>query len=223
MAAQLILNFHGVGAPHAGVDDGERPYWVSEEHFRDIVLLAEQKSRAPLLFTFDDGNASDLAHAAPFLAERGHHAIFFLLAGRFDQPHYLTRADAAALIALGHEVGLHGRHHRAWPSLDDTALADETIAARAELAAASGRPVRHVGIPFGAYDRRVMRHLRRQDFATIQTSDGGLADDGALIRNRTSIRDDMPLDTIARLARGEEPLRPRLRRAASTFVRRHLR
>ena len=223
-AAITILNFHGIGDAHSGVAADERPYWVSLARFGDILDLADCHPRAPdIRFTFDDGNASDLAIAAPALAARGRTGAFYVLAGRFDDPHYLSRADCRTLVAMGMEVGLHGRDHIDWRKLDDAALASEVDAARAEIAAVSGQPVTGVGIPFGGYDKRVMRLLKARGFATIRTSDGGGARDGARIQNRTSIRSDMPLERIAALLDGHEPVMSRLRRSASTTLRRHVR
>ncbi len=214
----IILNFHGIGTPHEGVDPTERPYWISPEFFRRILDHAAKWPQVG--FTFDDGNSSDVP-AAAMLEERGLRGAFFVLAGRFGLAHYLTREDCRALREAGHEVGLHGRHHVDWRQLDDTALADETERARTEVETAAGGPVESVGIPFGAYNRRVIAHLRRTGFHRIYTSDGGLAGRGD-IRNRTSIRADMTLDQVAAILAGREPASARLRRLASTFVRRHL-
>lgn len=222
--AITILNFHGIGEPHDGVADDERPYWISRERFVEILARADAHPRArQIVFTFDDGNRSDLEIAAPLLKSQGRSGAFHVLAGRLEDPRYLSRADCRALVDMGMEVGLHGRHHVDWRRLDDTALADEVDAARAEIAAAAGRPVTGVGVPFGGYDRRVMRFLKARGFAAIRTSDGGIAREGQQIQNRTSIRSDMAAERIAALLDGTEPATCRLRRTASTFLRRHVR
>lgn len=222
--AITILNFHGIGEPHERVEPSERPYWMSEGRFREILDLAGRHRRAQqIFFTFDDGNKSDLAIAAPALKACGRTSAFYVLAGRFDDPRYLSRGDCRALVEMGMEVGLHGRDHVDWRALDDAALASEVDAARAEIAEASGQPVTGVGIPFGGYDKRVMGFLKARGFTTIRTSDGGSARAGARVQNRTSIRNDMPLARIATLMDGEEPVVSRLRRAASTTLRRHVR
>lgn len=223
-AVVTILNFHGIGEPHACVDEEERPYWVSEARFHEILALADRHRRAQqIVFTFDDGNRSDLAIAAPALAASGRTGAFYVLAGRFDDPRYLSREDCRELASMGMEVGLHGRRHVDWRRLDEAALADEVDAARSEIAAAAGVPVMGVGIPFGSYDKRVMHYLTARGFAQIRTSDGGAAHSGRQVQNRTSIRSDMPMAQIAALLDGHEPVMRRLRRAASTALRRHVR
>lgn len=224
MSAITILNFHGIGEPHDGVEPDERPYWVSEARFGEILALADRHPRARAIrFTFDDGNKSDLSIAAPALQARGRTGSFYVLAGRFDDPRYLSRADCRALADMGMEVGLHGRKHVDWRMLDEEALADEIDAARGEIARASGRPVTAVGIPFGGYDKRIMRHLKASGFTTIHTSDGGSARSAALVQNRTSVRSDMSTQRIAALLDAREPVMRRLRRAASTTLRRRFR
>jgi peptidoglycan/xylan/chitin deacetylase (PgdA/CDA1 family) len=221
--SQIILNFHGIGTPHAGVDDGERPYWISEARFAEVLdQVDNHPARDRVYYTFDDGNRSDMEIALPALLARGRTASFFILAGRFDDPNYVTREDCRSLVQHGMAVGLHGRNHVDWRALSEADFADETVAAREEVAAASGQPVTAVGVPFGNYNRRVIARLKRQGFDPIYTSDSGSAGAGARIRNRTSLRSDMPPSRIAALLDGSEPLKPRLRRALSTFLRRNV-
>lgn len=216
---RVILNFHGIGTPHPGIAADEQPYWISENFFREIIELAS--ARQDIGLTFDDGNASDLLVAAPLLAARGIRGEFFVLTGRLGQPCYLSLADCWALLAMGHSVGLHGRDHLNWRALDGRGFDRETGVARQELANGLGVPVDTVGIPFGAYDRKVIARLRAAGFKRIYTSDGGIAGRGT-VRSRTSIRADMALDDVAAILAAREPLKRRVRRRISTFLRRHI-
>lgn len=220
----MILTFHGLGPPPASVPADERPYWLSAERFAAVLdrVAAARTAGRDVRLTFDDGNRSDLEIALPFLRARGLVADFFVLTGRFGRPRALSEADVQALVAAGMAVGLHGRDHLDWRRLDAAGLARETEAARARLASVLGRPVTAVSVPFGAYDRRVMAHLRRQGFAEILTSDGGATRPEATIKPRTSLRadtDDATLDAV--IADRVPPVR-RLRRALSRRVRRYL-
>ena len=220
MSAEVLLNFHGIGEPHGGVEADERPYWITEGFFDAIVALADRRRDVSVGFTFDDGNRSDLLIAAPRLERSGRTGAFFVLAGRFAQPDYLSEADVAELVRRSHRVGLHGVDHVDWRSCDTPSLDRETVDARYRVAAAAGVPVEEVAIPFGAYDARVIRRLRRQGFARIYTSDGGWADTRALVAERTSIRSDMTLPQIEALLDRREPLKRRARRWVSTRLRR---
>lgn len=216
----IALNFHGIGTPPAGIDADERPYWLPVARFEQIVARVALDPRpARFVFTFDDGNASDL-EAAEVLQRHGLKGRFFVLAGRLSKPGYLSPADLRALAARGMTVGLHGRHHVDWRSLDDAGLADETGAARAEIAEAVGQPVDEVAIPFGAYNLRVIEHLAGQGFRRILTSDSGPFDPHALIWNRNSLRSDMSAEAIDAIFQARAPLAGRLRQALSRIVRR---
>src|SRR5271165_2425896 len=98
---ELILNFHGLGAPPPHVDSKEIIYWWSKDSF---VRLLDQISDRPLnaepkiSLTFDDGNASDVLVALPELASRGLAASFFICAGRIGKKHYLDEAMIKELI-----------------------------------------------------------------------------------------------------------------------------
>jgi peptidoglycan/xylan/chitin deacetylase (PgdA/CDA1 family) len=220
---QFVLNFHGIGTPHEGVEAAERPYWIDESFFSRIVDLALARPDADrILWTFDDGNRSDLAVGARILSERGRTGQFFLLTGRLNDPRYLSPGDARSLLAMGMQIGLHGRDHVDWRHLASQQLDAETIAARQDLSTAIGAPIGGVAIPFGVYDRRVIAHLKRCGFDRIYTSDGGRSRPDQRICNRTSVRSDMTLERVAALIDDRVSLARKLRRTASTTARRYV-
>lgn len=218
---QVVLNLHGLGEPHAGVDAAERRYWLSFDAF-DALLdrIAVRGELARYVWTFDDGNSSDL-YAAERLASRGATGRFFVLAGRLGQPHYLAQDDLRALCGMGMIVGLHGRSHADWRALDDVRLIDETVSARADLADAVGAPVDEVAIPFGRYNRRVLRWLKHCGFSHIHTCDGGmLRDRQAQVWNRVSLRGDMTEAELEAALAGRLPLHREMRRRLSQTIKR---
>jgi GT2 family glycosyltransferase len=222
-AAHVALTFHGLGTPPGTIAPDERPLWVPLDRFEDIIgQVAASDAPQRTIFTFDDGNHSDLA-AAETLARHGLSGRFFILVGRIGQPGYLAPADLRALRDMGMTVGLHGRDHVDWRRIDDARLADETVAARRELAGMLGQPVTEVAIPFGSYDRRVLGWLRRQGFARIMTSDRGTFRPADVIWNRTSIRGDMTPQEIDTVLAGRASAPVRLRRAAARAMKRWVR
>jgi peptidoglycan/xylan/chitin deacetylase (PgdA/CDA1 family) len=219
---RIILNFHGIGVPYDGVDSSERRYWISEEFFSQILDLVDRSANAnSVIFTFDDGNRSDLAIAAQQLKNRGRVGSFFVLTGRLESPHSLSASDLRTLTEMGMEVGLHGRNHVDWRTIDQAALNEEIPVARKTIEEIIGKRVESVGVPFGAYNRAVIQYLKSQGFATIYTSDGGPARAGSRIQNRTSIRDDMGIDDVARILSNQYSFKQRLRRMVSTTMKRY--
>jgi hypothetical protein len=63
----------------------------------------------------------------------------------------------------------------------------------------TGHPVSHVAIPFGSYDRHVLRRLRAAGVTRAYTSDGGRARPDASPQARTSLRHDLAVAWIARV------------------------
>jgi peptidoglycan/xylan/chitin deacetylase (PgdA/CDA1 family) len=220
MTRQVVLAFHGLGEPPDRIEADERPYWIPVALFEDIV--ARTAARPDVRYTFDDGNLSDLEQGAPILRRFGRSGDFFVLTGRLEQPGYLSPDDVRRLIGMGMTIGLHGRDHLDWRRIGPAQLIEETVTARNVLAEVCGRPIEAVSIPFGAYNRRVLSHLRDCGYATILTVDGGIADDGEQVRNRTSIRSDMDAATLAATLAGQASPWAQLRRMASTFARRRL-
>lgn len=218
------INFHGIGTPHGRVPADEVPYWLDEPAFAGLVarIAALRSAGQDIRITFDDGNLSDLAIAAPILNAHGLKGEFFVLTGRLDDPDYLSPQGIQALLAMGHAIGLHGRDHVDWRKVDGATLIAETRDARQRLAAITGTAINSVAIPFGAYDRRVIRHLRQEGFAAIHTSDGGVANARARVRPRTSLRQDMDAATLDAILAGRSPPMKTLRRRLSMLLRQHV-
>lgn len=183
------LTFHGVGEPPRSLDPGEAIVWLSTDRF--TAMLDTLVGRADVRITFDDGNRSDVEVALPALALRGLNATFFVLAGRLDDPEHLGCDDLERLIDAGMTIGSHGLSHLNWRRCDDEQLAGELAQSRRILEAVTRRPVTRVAVPFGAYDRRVLRHARHVGgYERVFTSDGGPARPAAWLQPRTTVIND---------------------------------
>ncbi|MBN1442308.1 MAG: polysaccharide deacetylase family protein [Planctomycetes bacterium] len=163
------LNFHGIGAPPAGVPAEERPYWIDAELLGKF--LDEVVRRPDLRVTFDDGNRSDADIAAPALIERGLEATFFAVASRLSDERYLSAKDLRYLLSLGMRVGSHGMDHRSWRRQPPEILSREIDDAKRALEDACGCAVTEAACPFGEYDRRSLAALRRAGFLKVYTGD----------------------------------------------------
>lgn len=209
---RAIVIFHGIGRPGRALEPGEARFWLDRDRFRAILdRIAAMGAQAPAI-TFDDGNASDIAIAAPELAARGLRATFFLLTGRLNTPGALCAADVTALARAGHRIGLHGHAHCDWRRLDDRARRREYQTARGILAKLAGAPVTEAAAPFGLYDRRVAADLAALGFAALHTSDRGRARRGAFLQPRNCIEAGMEPPALERALWGHVPLARRPRR-----------
>jgi peptidoglycan/xylan/chitin deacetylase (PgdA/CDA1 family) len=220
MGYQTVLIFHGIGVPRPELPAEEHPYWISKEFFEEILqTISTRQHRHPVVLTFDDGNDSDL-FAAERLAAAGLAGKFYLLTGRFGQPHYISRDHARDLVRAGFEVGLHGRNHIDWRQASSEVLEAETVESRAELADAIDRPVQSAAIPFGAYNRRVINHLLRQTFDRVYTSDAGPARTERLFRRRTSIMALHSIEDVIALLDDRSDSVARARRLVTPIIKR---
>ena len=209
--------------PHDGVSAEESFFWITRQAFTtllDNIVAAQAKVDVPIIITFDDGNASDAVIALPELVRRGLKAAFFVCAGRIGVPHYLDRLALADLIAAGMEVGTHGKDHRKWRGLDESALNTEIREARRHIEDLCGVAVRKAAIPFGSYDRRLLQRLRDEQFECVYTSDRGLARSDAWLKPRDTIDNTWRETDIKRVLAARPSLRTRLRRNIAMLYKR---
>jgi peptidoglycan/xylan/chitin deacetylase (PgdA/CDA1 family) len=189
----LNLCFHGIGTPGRELEPDEDLIWVQEQQFDELLDVIANYPHVRI--TFDDGNASDAAIALPALRKRGLVATFFVISGRLDQAGSLSSADARDLVSEGMTVGSHGMRHRPWRSLDEPGFHEELVVAPDAIASVTGQPVREAACPFGSYDRRVLRALRRTSLQRVYTVDGGSARRDAWLQSRYTVRaSDTPAD-----------------------------
>lgn len=180
-----ILNFHGIGPISKTLDPGEADVWIETRAFEQILdVLPRDESVA---ITFDDGNASDLEIALPALLRRGLLAEFFVNTDKLGLEGYLDVAQVKELAAAGVEIGSHGLAHRSWRGCDDAALRHELEGSRKVLEDILDKAVTHCACPLGAYDRRVLRGLKRAGYTRVYASDGGTARADARLQARTSL------------------------------------
>lgn len=214
----VILTVHGIGRSLRPLDPGEDRTWVTIEQFE--LVLDAVVGRTDVQLTFDDGNASDMEIGLPRLLERGLTAEFFVLAGLLGEAGRLDASHVRELHESGMQVGSHGWAHRDWRRIDPSLYVQEFRDSRQVLTELTGRTVSRVSIPFGSYDRHVLRHLRQMGITCAYTSDGGRARADGWLQPRTSLRADLAPAWVEGVLDGQPswPLRAR-RVAARAFKR----
>jgi peptidoglycan/xylan/chitin deacetylase (PgdA/CDA1 family) len=212
-----ILTFHGVGRPHRRLEPGEDRLWLGVDRFEQV--LDSVLGRDDVRITFDDGNDSDVEIALPRLVDRGLTAEFFVIAGRVDRPGSISSDGVRALSGAGMTVGSHGWAHRDWRGLDDKQAHQELVDAPDLLSELAGRPISSASVPFGSYDRVVLRRLRHAGVQRVYTSDGGPAVAADWLQARTSLADDhLPAESY--WFEHRTSARRQLRRVAARMIKR---
>lgn len=214
----INLTFHGVGEHERPLAPSEEHVWLSAGQFESVLDAVD--GRGDVRITFDDGNASDVAHALPALRRRGLSATFFVVAGRLGEPGFLDAGDVRALAAAGMTIGCHGMRHRAWRRLDDRELREELVEARRLLEDVVERPVTHAACPFGAYDRRVLGSLRSSGYEQVYTSDTGTTTPDRWLQARNTVCQGDDGDLLEHIVSSERSRYRTLRRRARLVAKR---
>jgi peptidoglycan/xylan/chitin deacetylase (PgdA/CDA1 family) len=175
----------------------------------ESIPQVSEETGIPIEITFDDGFCSDFEIAAPALDRRGLTAAFFVCAGRIGKPGYLDARQLRSLASAGMSIGSHGWDHLDWRLIQNAASLDrEIFQARSFIEdTVSKGPINSVAIPFGSYDRRVLRMVT-QAFSVIYTSDVGLAPvAGKIVPRETYKSHEWDKNTLRKLASPRAPLK----------------
>lgn len=189
--------FHGIGESQRVLEPGEERFWITEQHFHDILDVIAEYPRH-INITFDDSNASDAEYGLPGLVERGLTARFFVISDRIGTPGSLSPTQICAMATAGMSFGTHGASHRPWPDLAAEGLLESELLESAErISAFSGEPVDEAAFPQGLYNRSVLTLLRHLDFRRVYSVDEGWSRSDAWLRSRYSV---IHTDTAASVA-----------------------
>jgi peptidoglycan/xylan/chitin deacetylase (PgdA/CDA1 family) len=137
----------------------------------------ERPASAPrsLLITFDDGHQSDLVVAAPELARRNLHAIFFIVWSYLGRPGYLSRDQVLALRAQGFEIGSHGLTHTRLTQINPGEASNELLESKRRLEDLLQEPIAALALPGGRYNDAVLAAAWAAGYRRVMTSDFRIA------------------------------------------------
>ena len=146
--------------------------------YRTIALddldrpASEPKS---LMITFDDGHESDLIVAAPELARRDLHAIFFVVWSYLGRTGYMSRDQVLALRADGFEIGSHGLTHARLSLISPAETSNELLESKRRLEDLLQEPIAGLALPGGHYNDAVLEAAWTLGYRRVMTSDFRIA------------------------------------------------
>ena len=149
---------------------------VSMADAHEALVGGKGVPREWVVLTFDDGNASDHAHAFPVLSGRGFRATFFVCGRRVDAEGGLTKAMLREMHAAGMHIGSHAMTHRFLTTLAPAEEEDELARSQQLLQEIVGAPVDHFAPPGGRWSKRTAATLRRLSYRAVSTSAFGYND-----------------------------------------------
>ncbi|MFH1311650.1 MAG: polysaccharide deacetylase family protein [Candidatus Eisenbacteria bacterium] len=114
---------------------------------------------ALMTITFDDGPQSIREHGLPLLASKGVTATAYIVPAWVGMEWYLQWEEIAELHEAGWVIGSHTQTHPRLTEVDDADLHHELSQSQNELQG-RGFPARHLAVPHGDYDARVLAAIR---------------------------------------------------------------
>lgn len=184
----LALMYHGISSaqhPLSAMPAEDRPYALDEQTFaRHLQCIGS----APVLLTFDDGDAGWYYSVLPLLEKAGLRALFFVTPGLVGTPGYCSWEQLRALVEAGHQIGTHGLTHRFLPDLNDVECLQELCTSKQEVEKQLGISVDAVSFPGGRYGERELFLARRAGYRQCYSSVPGRLDSSAFCQPRIAIR-----------------------------------
>lgn len=120
----------------------------------------------PIAITFDDAYESVVTTALPLMGVYRWQATVYAISGYLGERNTwdpgappARQLDAAALrtiLADGHDVGSHTRHHQRVRGLNGVQLQEELASSKDDLEQQLGTACTSVAFPFGTHDRTVL-------------------------------------------------------------------
>jgi peptidoglycan/xylan/chitin deacetylase (PgdA/CDA1 family) len=135
----------------------------------------------PIVITFDDGYLSQLNNALPVLRSLGWRGSLNLTL-RPNRSDRLSTEMVRTLVQAGWEVNSHTLTHPWLPALSDDALQHELVDSKREIQSRFHVAVRFFCYPFGGFNARVIRALKRAGYLAALTTRFGLAEPLHLFR-----------------------------------------
>jgi peptidoglycan/xylan/chitin deacetylase (PgdA/CDA1 family) len=157
--------------------------WLKQHGYRTItqrelfeaLFQGRRLGPKPILITFDDGYRDLYENASPVLARLGMRATAYVVSRRLKNgyPLFLTWRLLRQLPSRGIEIGSHTATHVDLTSLSDHEAFRELVESRLAIERRLRHPVQWLAYPFGDYDARIERLVRRAGYVLAVTTEGG--------------------------------------------------
>ena len=196
-----VLNYHRVVSDQDISRCTKNAYVVSETEFKehmchlkdkgftaidldDYLYYREHRSELPpkpIVVTFDDGYENNYLYAYPALKECGFKAVIYSISdpeatffNDFEFPErLLSPAQMKELSDNGISIQGHTHSHVVLKFQTDETIERELASCKKTLEAITGRPVRHMAIPYGVFDKRLFEIARRMGYRTLEVPGRG--------------------------------------------------
>lgn len=132
------------------------------------MLLRQQNLTLPsktIIFTFDDGHASNYTLAFPILKQYGYTACFFIVSNNIGTKFHLSRDQIMEMHRSGMEFGSHGASHFFLPLLSRSELVNELQGSKQSLEKIIETEIHYLAYPGGHYNNYVLSATRAAGYS----------------------------------------------------------
>lgn len=121
----------------------------------------KERSKDAIVLTFDDGFTSDV-WAGEQLVKYEYTGTFFLVEDfiKEGKNSYMDSSQVKELANMGHEIGVHGKNHDAWPSKPINKLLLELSETKKWLEDLTGTEVCACSAPGGKLNKKITKALQ---------------------------------------------------------------
>jgi peptidoglycan/xylan/chitin deacetylase (PgdA/CDA1 family) len=179
---------------------------VSSRAFRAWQRGTGTLPERTVVFTFDDGYASNLDVAAALLIRYRFSGTFFVTLDHIGQPGYLTWDGLRRLVFLGMEIGAHGVSHRPLTRISRKDLEHELVHAKRTLERQLGIPVQALAVPGGFWNGAVARAASAAGYDAVWVSTIGAngKETNPLALRRIVVRQPVAVGRIVSMVQGSQ-------------------
>jgi peptidoglycan/xylan/chitin deacetylase (PgdA/CDA1 family) len=159
------------------VSEFERHLDAVADHLESEVILPDNilttgHSKAPVLFSFDDGGVSSFETIAPMLESRGWRGCFFITTDRIETPAFVSREQICELHDRGHAIGSHScSHPRKISECSKEQLLYEWGHSLSVLSDILTKPVTIASVPGGFYSKYIAQAAAESGVKMLFTSE----------------------------------------------------
>lgn len=168
--------------------------------------IDEDKLERTVAITFDDGGESAYTVAADLLEEHGFRGHFFIATDFIDADTFLKARQIRELHSRGHIIGSHSASHptrMAYCTADE--MSREWLTSTEKLADITGSAVTVASVPGGYFSRQVAEIAAECGIRVLFNSEPvtRVYDvNGCSVLGRFTVKQDMPAETVRRIASG---------------------
>lgn len=147
---------------------------ISFSALSDYFSSGKKIPERSVIITFDDGWKSQYEHAIPVLKKYHFKATFFIIVNYVGSSAFMSWDQLKELIGQGMEIGSHTLSHPNLKTISEGKMNQEVASSKAILEKKLKTKIIVLAYPYGAYDSRVIKAVKRAGYALARGCQRGV-------------------------------------------------